>query len=164
MPCPNCEHTMQLVGQSNAHTANIYWCPRCGTAKWQAPEGASGVWTPRFVERSFLGDVKADGRVRFSTRQCLAIAGHLIDRFLTYHLSGEGIALTGVLSSLVSLFASDNPGFKRVLFWKAVEERIARGTEELARELPPDTKPWWIDAGNESAEDESADEEEANDA
>lgn len=41
MPCPTCDHTMQLI------TRGVFWCPRCGTLKVNGQEDAA----PMLVER-----------------------------------------------------------------------------------------------------------------
>ena len=30
MACPTCDHTMQLIAESDE---DVFWCPRCGTIK-----------------------------------------------------------------------------------------------------------------------------------
>lgn len=50
MPCPTCDHTMQLA----AHDENgvtVHWCPRCGTLRLTTPRGRVNDEPPKLVAR-----------------------------------------------------------------------------------------------------------------
>ena len=48
MSCPTCDHTMNYFGETPGEKT-IYWCPRCGTLRYD--QEAPVVHRPKLVER-----------------------------------------------------------------------------------------------------------------
>lgn len=52
MSCTTCDHTMDCLSPSDLVRPGIFWCPRCGTVKFQTDIPQSGpVYVPKLVER-----------------------------------------------------------------------------------------------------------------
>lgn len=47
MACPTCDHTMHGV----AEKPRLFWCPRCGTIKYDEVGRLDNIGVPRLVER-----------------------------------------------------------------------------------------------------------------
>ena len=78
MACATCDHTMQSIVTANDY-GTLFWCPRCGTLKRQAPGGQDEWFAPKIVARALaLCDAARNGApagrtfsvIELSLREC----------------------------------------------------------------------------------------------
>lgn len=50
MACQTCDHTMQRVNDGTPH---VFWCPRCGTLKFESMVSPEQFEEPKLVQRAF---------------------------------------------------------------------------------------------------------------
>ena len=53
MACPNCDHTMHGLGQTNAGYF-FFWCPRCGTLR----DSPYGFWDESRLAPKLVGRIR----------------------------------------------------------------------------------------------------------
>ena len=48
MPCPTCNATLQNLGVDQPGR-RVFWCPNCGTLKWECADGRVETDTPKGI-------------------------------------------------------------------------------------------------------------------